>query len=162
MKKAILSLGTNLNDRLQNLKTAIKFLENVPDTKILKISKVYETEPFEVSDKQENYYNCCVILETKLTPQVLLGICLGIESAMGRKRPYKNAPRIIDIDLICYEGQTLNDRDLILPHPRAKDRDFVLVPILDILSYDDELREKVKNFLEKLDCTEIKEVGSIR
>ena len=162
MKKAILSLGTNLNDKLDNLKTAIKFLENVPDTKVLKASKIYETEPFEVPEKQENYYNCCVLLETKLDPHILLGVCLGVEAAMGRKRPYKNASRIIDIDLIYYEGEIFNDRNLILPHPRAKDRAFVLVPILDILNPENKLREKVEFFLKKLDTTGVKEIGTIR
>ncbi len=162
MKKAILSLGTNLNDKLDNLKTAIKFLENVPDTKILQVSKIYESEPFEVPKKQNNYYNCCVLLETKLDPHILLGVCLGVESAMGRKRPYKNASRIIDIDLIYYEGEIFNDQNLILPHPRAKDRVFILVPILDILNYEDKLREKIELCLKKLDTTEIKEIGTIR
>lgn len=159
MKKVILALGTNLNNRLDNLKTAIKFLENVPDTKVLKISKIYETEPFEVPDKQENYYNCCVILETDLDPYILLDKCLQLESKMGRKRPYKNAPRIIDIDLIYYEGVTCYEQDLILPHPRAKDRAFVLVPVLDILSFDMKLREKVKSYLNNLDISGIKELS---
>lgn len=160
MKKAILSLGTNLNDRLNNLKTAIKFLKKVSDTEFLKVSKIYETEPFGVPDKQDNYYNCCVLLKTKLNPYILLEDCLKIELKMGRKRPYKNAPRIIDIDMIYYEGKTCNDQNLILPHPRAKDRAFVLVPILDVLSFDDELRKRAKFYLEKLEVTEIKEVGS--
>lgn len=158
MKKVILSLGTNLNNRLDNLKAAIKFLENVPDTKILQVSKIYESEPFEVPDKQDNYYNCCILLETKLEPHILLGVCLGVEAAMGRKRTYKNAPRIIDIDLIYYEDITCNDQSLILPHPRAKDRNFVFVPILDILSSEDKLREKVEILLKKLDTTGVKEV----
>lgn len=162
MKKVIISLGTNLNNRLDNLKAAIKFLENVPDTKILQVSKIYESEPFEVPSKQDNYYNCCILLETELSPHILLGVCLGVEAAMGRKRTYKNAPRIIDIDLIYYEGETFNDRNLILPHPRAKDRVFILVPILDILNPEDKLREKVEFFLKKLDTTEIKEIGTIR
>lgn len=162
MKKAILSLGTNLNGRLKNLKTAVKFLKNIPGTKILKISKVYETEPFGVPNKQNNYYNCCLLLETKLNPHDLLDICLEIELLMGRTRPYKNAPRIIDIDLIYYENESYNDQNLILPHPRAKDRAFVLLPILDILSSDDQLRKKVEFYLEKLDSTKIKELGLLK
>lgn len=162
MKKAILALGTNLKDKLENLKNAINFLENVPDTNILKISKIYETEPFEVPDKQENYYNCCILIETGFNPHILLGICLGIEIAMGRKRPYKNASKIIDIDLVYYESEICNDPHLILPHPRAKDRAFVLAPTLDVLDFDDNLKRKIKLHLEKLDTSGIKNSFKIK
>jgi len=162
LKKVILSLGTNLGNKLENLKNAIKYLESVPDTEILKISKVYETEPFEVPDEQDNYYNCCILLKTTLEPQALLNICLKIESKMGRKKPYKNASRIIDIDLIFYEGITCNKPNLILPHPRTKDRIFVLVPMLDILSPGDKLRKKINTYLKNLNSAEIEEIGFIK
>ncbi|MBR1778965.1 MAG: 2-amino-4-hydroxy-6-hydroxymethyldihydropteridine diphosphokinase [Clostridia bacterium] len=160
MKKAILALGSNLNlnDRLNNLKNAISFLKNVPDLKICKVSQIYETEPFEVPDKQNNYYNCCILIQTNLSPFILLGACLGVEAAMGRKRPFKNASKIIDIDLIYYQGEKCDDKNLTLPHPRAKDRPFVLLPILDILSNTDPLREKIESYLRNLDVSGIKRV----
>ena len=63
----------------------------------------------------------------------MLGACLGIEAAFGRERPFKNAPRILDIDLLLYEGATMNESELTLPHPRIQERAFVLIPLKDIL-----------------------------
>lgn len=133
MKKAILALGTNLPNREKNLLMAINSLEKIPRTKVNKVSSIYSTKPFLVPDKQDDYLNCCVEVETELFPKTLLGCCLGIEAAMGRLRPYKNAARIIDIDLLLYENENSYDEDLILPHPRIKERAFVMVPLNNLL-----------------------------
>lgn len=132
MKEAVISLGSNLLDREKNLKRAIESLKNLPNTILLGVSAVYSTKPFLVPDKQEDYLNCCVKIKTKLRPKTLLGCCLGIEVAMGRKRTYKNAARIIDLDLLLYEDFYVCDEDLILPHPRIKERAFVMVPLNDL------------------------------
>lgn len=132
MKQAVLSLGTNLGDRELNIKNAIFALKNLPKTKVVEISRKYITKPFMVPDKQEDYLNCCVKVETKLQAQTLLGACLGIESVMGRQRTFKNAARIIDIDLLLYEGEKSNTNELVLPHPKICERAFVMVPLSDI------------------------------
>lgn len=132
LSEAILGLGTNLGNRKENLIMAVQALSNVPKIKILNISNIYETVPFNVPDIQKNYLNCCVKIFTDLSPHTLLGLCLGIEVAMGRKRLFKFCSRIIDIDLIAYGDLICNDTDLILPHPKITERAFVMVPLNDI------------------------------
>ena len=132
MNEAILSLGSNLGNRKETLKHAIKKINSINRTTIDSVSSFYETEPFGVPDKQNKYINCCVKISTKLRPIKLLKKCLQIEKSMGRTRPYRFASRIIDIDLLLYENEIINTPKLTLPHPRMRERDFVLVPMNEI------------------------------
>lgn len=132
MKEVFLSLGSNLGDKLENLSSAIKYINNLIDTKVIYVSGFYETEPFGVPQKQDNYINCCLKLETTLSPQMLMGACLGIESALGRKRDYRFCPRTIDIDILLYENENIHQKNLTIPHPRMFERAFVTVPLHDI------------------------------
>ena len=139
MKKAYLGIGTNIGDRYNNIMNAIDSLKHLPLTQVVAISDVYETEPWGY-EQQDDFLNVCVGIETELSPKTILGACLGIEAAFGRERPFKNAPRIIDIDLLVYEGVKSDDPELTLPHPRIQERAFVLVPLRDIsesLRFDD-------------------------
>lgn len=131
MYKAVIALGTNLGDRDKNIENAVEALKKTPMTKVLKLSNIYETEPWGY-ENQGMFLNACVLVKTDLSPQVLLGVCLGIEAAFGRVRTIKNGPRILDLDLIWYEGVSMNTKELILPHPRAKERDFVMTPLKDL------------------------------
>ncbi len=132
MSEAILSLGSNLGERINNLKRAIKALSNLEKTSVLKISKFYETDPFGTMEKQNKYVNCCILISTTLEPEMLMGACLGIESSLGRVRTHRFAPRTIDIDILLYEDKIINSSNLVLPHPRMLERNFVLVPLSDI------------------------------
>lgn len=132
LPEAVISLGSNLGDKINSIKTAIRAINLLPETKITDISNFYETEPFGVTEKQNTYVNCCAKVVTEFEPSVLLGTLLGIEVAMGRERPCRFCSRIIDLDLIFYENKILNEKNLILPHPRAFERAFVLVPLHDI------------------------------
>lgn len=156
MKKAVLCIGTNIGDRLQNLRNAVGALTFLFGTDVIKTSRIYETEPFEVPDKQENFYNCCVLLETQLSPEMLMGACLGIEAKMGRLRPYKNSPRIIDVDIIAYEGETVDSEYLTLPHPRFLSRAFVLKPLMDIFPDGDVLGIDINESLKAVDTSGIR------
>lgn len=158
MKKAVLCLGTNIGDRMKNLHDAVGALSFLFGTDVVKTSKIYETEPFETPDKQDNFYNCCVMLETELSPEMLMGACLGIEAKMGRLRPYKNSPRIIDIDIIFYDGENRNEKNLILPHPRFLERSFVLLPLLDIFPDGNAFGVDFDSVLRILDTSGIKKV----
>ena len=131
-RQAVLSLGANLGDRLGNLRRAVQGLDTLLGTRVQAVSPLYETEPFDVPDRQQNYFNCCVLVQTGLQPQTLLGACLGIEAALGKVRTFRNAARLIDIDLLLYEGERMQTPDLILPHPRMMERAFVLVPLRDL------------------------------
>lgn len=158
MKEAVIELGSNLLDRMLNINNAIEAISKLPKTKVLEISSYYETEPFEVPDKQENYINCCVKIETDLLPETLMGALLGIESAMGRVRPFKNAARIIDADLLIYSDIKMNTEDLILPHPEILKRAFVLVPLSDL--YKDKITPifDFSDILENMDISGVKKV----
>lgn len=133
MKKAILALGTNLGNRWENLSKAVRALELLPGaTTVVASSHIYETEPFETPDQQNQYLNMCVVVMTELSPKALLGACLGIEAAMGRTRTVKNASRVIDIDILLYEGYENQEPELTVPHGEIRNRAFVMVPLAEI------------------------------
>ena len=129
--QAYIALGTNLGDRLANLNAAVHALSLLPGTTITALSGVYQTAPVGYDD-QPDFYNACLRCETTLSPRTLLGACLGIEAAMGRKRQIPNGPRIIDLDLLLYEQEHLQCPELTLPHPRMMERAFVLGPLCEI------------------------------
>ena len=133
MKEAYLGMGTNIGDREKNLRAAIDALTHLPKTQVEAISSVYETAPVGYLD-QADFLNLCVRIQTGLSPHALLGACLGIEAAMGRERPFKNAPRVLDIDLLLYEGVQLATEELTLPHARMGERAFVLAPLAEIMT----------------------------
>lgn len=156
MTEAVIALGSNVGNREDQIRQAIYALGHLPDTTVLMVSNNYETEPFGVPDEQDNYINCCLKLMTELEPQTLLGACLGIEAAMGKVRTYKNAPRLIDIDLLLYGDVKLDTKDLTLPHPRMLERAFVLVPLSDIYPNQSALGVVFSKALEKLDTSGVK------
>lgn len=102
--QVVLGLGTNLGDREANLARALDALERLEGTQIVKLSNLYETEPFDVISQQEDYLNCCVLLETSLKPQRLLEHCLEIEQSLGRVRLEYHGARTMDIDILLCEG----------------------------------------------------------
>lgn len=130
-KKAYLAFGSNMGNSESNVREAYASLSLVPGIFPKKLSKMFITKPWGYAD-QPDFTNACCEVESSLSPEALLGVCLGIEAAMGRKRVIKNGPRIIDIDLILYEGETRTTPELMLPHPRYKERLFVLEPLMDI------------------------------
>lgn len=131
MSKVILGLGTNMGDKLKNLNEAVHAISLLPDTSVENISGVYITKPVGFAE-QDDFFNAAIAVETRLSPQAVLGACLGIEAAMGRVRRQKNGPRIIDIDVLLYESYFSDSFELTLPHPRIKERAFVMVPLLEL------------------------------
>ncbi len=129
--KAVIGIGTNVGDRYENIENAVKALELVPGVTVLRKSSVYETDPWGYVE-QNGFYNNVIEVETEKTPQALLGICLGIEAGMGRVREFTYGPRIIDLDLLFYENETSDTKELVLPHPLIGERDFVLIPLKDL------------------------------
>jgi 2-amino-4-hydroxy-6-hydroxymethyldihydropteridine diphosphokinase len=87
MSKAVIGIGTNIGDREKNIREALEALSLLPETEILKCSRLYETEPWGYKD-QQNFYNCCILIETVFSPHALLGALLGIEAALGRIREF--------------------------------------------------------------------------
>lgn len=129
--RAVLGIGTNIGDKQQNINNALEALNLLPSTKVTEISKLYLTEPWGFKE-QSRFLNCAVLIETALSPNALLGACLGIEAGLGRVRQFKNGPRIIDIDLLLAEGFASSTEELTVPHKFIRQRDFVLVPLHDL------------------------------
>ncbi len=131
MSEAVIALGSNLGNRIENINTAVRAIARLSEVKIIKASSVYETEPVDC-EESDKYYNAAILVETSASPALLLGECLGIESAMGRHRKKRNEPRIIDLDLILYDGFKSESFELTLPHPRILERAFVMAPLLEL------------------------------
>ena len=134
MARAVVSLGSNIGDRAAHLKRAVELLSVLPETKLVKASGIIETEPVDVPEEFSGmkFLNQAAVFETDLSPHEFSDRMHAIEDDMGRVRLVRNGPRTIDIDLIDFGGVEMNDPDLILPHPRAKERDFVLVPLAEL------------------------------
>ena len=151
MEKSYLSLGANLADPFANICKAVKYINNCHNINLIATSSIYETEPEEYRD-QPNFLNCVICVETTLSPLDLLNEIDNIESELGRIRTFKNAPRIIDIDILLYGNQIVNLENLIIPHKKLHERLFVLEPLTE-LNGDIEhpvLKKKMKNIKNEL------------
>ena len=147
--RAVLGIGTNIGNRAENIRNATESLSLVPGVTVLRESPVYETEPWGYTE-QRSFYNNVIEIDTTLSPEALLGVCLGIEAGMGRVREFKNGPRIIDIDLLVCEGAVSDTAEFQLPHPRIGERAFVLVPLKDLYEDMNVLGISYKNAYENL------------
>ncbi|PZH19660.1 2-amino-4-hydroxy-6-hydroxymethyldihydropteridine diphosphokinase [Streptomyces sp. NTH33] len=132
-KRAVISIGSNLGNRLETLQGAVDALEDTPGVRIKGVSPVYETEPWGVEPgTQPSYFNAVVILRTTLPPSSLLERAHAIEEAFNRVRDERWGPRTIDVDIVSYADAVSDDPVLTLPHPRAHERAFVLAPWHDV------------------------------
>jgi len=132
MSEAVVGLGSNLGDKSGYLLEAVQALSRLPGTKITGISAIYSSKPEDAGTDQEDYHNMAVKVDTQMSPMALLGACLGIEAAMGRVRAARGAARVIDLDLLLYEGVKNESFELSLPHPRLLQRAFVLLPLKEL------------------------------
>lgn len=126
-----LGLGANLGDRLANLERAVELLAVTPGTRVLRSSRVYETEPVG-GPEQPPHLNAVVEIATELAPRGLLAACGRIEAELGRVRAERWGPRTIDVDILTYGRETIREPDLVVPHPRMHERGFVLVPLAEL------------------------------
>jgi 2-amino-4-hydroxy-6-hydroxymethyldihydropteridine diphosphokinase len=127
LTRAFLGVGSNQGDRWRALRDAVASL---PD--VVAVSPVYETEPVGGPAGQGQYLNCVVELETALTPRRLLGICHRLESAADRIRTERWGPRTLDVDILLVGDMVIDQPDLQIPHPRLRERRFVLEPLRDL------------------------------
>ena len=128
--KACVAIGANLGDAAATVLRAMQMLGQLADTSVVKCSSLYRTAPHEAQGP--DFINAAVVLQTHLTPLALLHALQAIEQQEGRERPYKNAPRTLDLDLIFYGDVQLLTPELTLPHPRWSTRAFVLHPLAEI------------------------------
>jgi len=126
-----LSIGSNLDNRIENLKSAVTEL-NSAYIRVTDCSAVYETSPVDCENNSPAFLNATAEVETELPPDKLIKTILDIEKEIGRKRSTKNAPRIIDIDVILCGNIISDDENIIIPHPRMLERLFVLAPLREI------------------------------
>lgn len=136
--EAGLSLGANLGDPLATLRAARDAIAAIPEVSLLASAPLYETEPINVPDEFATlqFINTIIIVGTSLDAHKLFSKLQKVELALGRKRTLRqNTPRVIDIDLIYYDGQTIRSGGLVIPHPRWTKRRFVLQPLADVRGY---------------------------
>jgi len=150
--RAIVALGSNLGDRFEYLEKAVNEINSVEEIEISQISSVYETLPVG-GPEQGNYLNAVISLVTELEADELLFKLLLIELNLGRQREIAWGPRTIDLDLIWFENQTINLDNLVIPHPRAHERCFVIKPWLEIEPDARIGNTEIKEFLKDLDCS---------
>ena len=131
MTRAFLSLGSNLGDRLTLLHSALGALGRGPRMELVKVSRIYETEPVEVEGEQPKYLNCVAEVECSLPALELLRYCQGIESALGRESKGEKAPRTVDVDLLLFGSEVSEEPDLTVPH-RGITRAFNLRCLADL------------------------------
>jgi 2-amino-4-hydroxy-6-hydroxymethyldihydropteridine diphosphokinase len=128
--RAFLGLGSNLGDRLANLSEAVNLLHDHHGIDVVRSSRVYETEP--IGPPQPDYLNAVIEVETTMAPRTLLRHCLEAERELGRERGERWGPRTIDIDLLTYGDEHIDEPGLTVPHPQMHERGFVLVPLLEL------------------------------
>lgn len=130
--KSYLGLGSNLGDRVENLKAAVSLLDAVDGVHVTRSSRVYETDPVGGPEGQPSFLNAVVEVETSLDARALLEACLGVERQMGRVRSERWGPRNIDVDLLTFGHERIDEEDLTVPHPLMDERLFVLAPLLEL------------------------------
>jgi 2-amino-4-hydroxy-6-hydroxymethyldihydropteridine diphosphokinase len=130
MNAAYLLIGGNIGDRIKNLAKTRSFIE-IEIGKIVKASSIYETAAWGITD-QPDFLNQVLLIESKLPAQKIMQLILSIENKLGRVRTQKNASRIIDIDILFYNNEIINETGLTVPHPEIQNRKFALMPLNEI------------------------------
>jgi 2-amino-4-hydroxy-6-hydroxymethyldihydropteridine diphosphokinase len=152
MHQAFIALGSNLQDPQLQVERALQTIANTLNIKLIKASSLFKTAPIGY-DNQPDFINAVAEIETDLSPLELLHTLLAIEAKHGRERPFPNAPRVLDLDVLLYANVEFNTAELTLPHPRMHTRGFVMLPLAEIApkinignhGYADELASKCDN-----------------
>jgi 2-amino-4-hydroxy-6-hydroxymethyldihydropteridine diphosphokinase len=156
---AFFGLGSNLGDRAENIKEALRRLDEIPGIEIEKTSSMYETEPVGLVE-QPDFINAVAEGKTSLSPEDLLKAVMQVEKGMGRVRTLRWGPRIIDIDILIYDDVSVNTPELVIPHPRMQERAFVMIPLCEIapdLKLDG--GRGIKEIIESLGKQTVRKIG---
>ena len=157
---AFIGLGSNLADPLVQVRQALTELESIPGTRVIARSSFYRTSPIGYL-KQPDFINAVASVQTTLQPQALLGALLAIENRHGRRRAMRNAPRTLDLDLLLYEEDVLDQDTLTLPHPRLHERAFVLAPLAEIAPETMVPGHgRVRDLLARADCSGVSRIDA--
>nr|WP_280523118.1 2-amino-4-hydroxy-6-hydroxymethyldihydropteridine diphosphokinase [Agrobacterium rosae] len=155
MTLAALCLGGNLGDPPASMAQALNSFANHENCRLLAVSQLYSTPPWGKTD-QADFFNCCAMVETSLSAEELLDLCLDIERGMKRVRSERWGPRTIDIDVLTYGQETIQTKRVEIPHPRMTERAFVLMPLADIAPQMVVNGRLVADWLEEADKTGIR------
>jgi 2-amino-4-hydroxy-6-hydroxymethyldihydropteridine diphosphokinase len=128
---AALGLGGNVGDPAASMAQALQALNERADCQVVAVSRLFSTPPWGKLD-QDDFFNCCALIRTTLPPAPLLDVCLDLERSMKRVRLERWGPRTLDIDILLYDDQVVDEPHLSIPHPRMLERAFVLRPLADI------------------------------
>jgi len=129
--RGFLGLGSNVGDRLGNLRSAVELLSAEPAVRVIMSSRIWETDPVG-GPPQPDYLNAVVEVETDLDPLDLLAACHRVEAVLGRTRDIRWGPRTIDVDILLLDGLAVDEPALTVPHARLLERAFVLLPLLEL------------------------------
>jgi 2-amino-4-hydroxy-6-hydroxymethyldihydropteridine diphosphokinase len=161
-RRAVIGLGSNSGDRLDNLQGAVDALLNSPEIHAVAVSPVYETEPVGGPAGQERYLNAVLVVDTTLSARSLIERAQAVEEAFGRERHERWGPRTLDVDLLVLGDTVVDEGDVVVPHPRAHERAFVLAPWHDV---DPEAtipgRGRVADLLEGTDRSGVTRVDGV-
>lgn len=129
--RAYVGLGSNLGDRVAALSSALLALDSAPGVRVVRASAAYESEPWGVTD-QPAFANAVAAVDVAIGPHDLLVVCERVEAELGRVPGVRFGPRAIDLDLLLFGAERIETADLVVPHPRLLERDFVVTPLLEI------------------------------
>ncbi|RJP31446.1 MAG: 2-amino-4-hydroxy-6-hydroxymethyldihydropteridine diphosphokinase [Actinobacteria bacterium] len=129
--RVFLGMGSNLGDRRENLLSALRMLDAMEGVRILEVSSVYETAPWGMLE-QPDFLNLVALVSTSRDPRGMLAACRDVEEELGRVRAERWGPRSIDVDILIFDDLQLEEEDLVIPHPRMLEREFVMVPLLEL------------------------------
>jgi 2-amino-4-hydroxy-6-hydroxymethyldihydropteridine diphosphokinase len=129
--RAVIALGSNVDEPDRQVNRAFDEIAAMPQTKLVAKSRLHRTKPVGYAD-QPDFVNACALVETGLAPRALLDNLLELEKQHGRVRTIRNGPRTLDLDIVLYGDNVVDEPGLAIPHPRAHDRAFVLVPLLEV------------------------------
>ena len=149
MNDVYLSIGTNIGEREDNLRRAVRLLAE--QVTVETVSAVYETAAVGFTD-QADFLNIAVHVKTALSPLAMLDVCQAIENELGRVRTIRWGPRVIDLDILLYNNENMNTERLILPHPRMYERAFVLIPLFDVVATQSEQLTKARDIVMQMDA----------
>ena len=130
-ERAAIALGSNIEDPEAQVTRAFDEISALPETRLIRRSRLHRTRPVGYAD-QPDFVNAMALVETALEPRALLDALLAIEQKHGRKRTIPNGPRTLDLDIIVYGQRVIDEPGLKVPHPRAKEREFVMAPLKEV------------------------------
>ena len=133
MVTCYLGIGSNLGDRHKTIKLAVKEINDLKDTKVIRLSRIIETKPVGGPSGQAKFLNAALKIKTNLTAFTLLEKLKQIEKKLGRKKTVRFGPRTIDLDILFYGNKIINRKNLKIPHPKIFEREFVMKPLLEII-----------------------------